>query len=99
VPFGMVSGVSRGMGVLDGVVIVKEEGTVFGVNLGHPVVINGNFVAYSSCVEVCELIKLSFEVESGVGGGMGILDGVHVPQGEGRVSGGFSPIGFNGIFV
>jgi len=29
-PFGMVSRVGRGMGVLDGVVIVEGEGTVFG---------------------------------------------------------------------
>jgi len=31
-PFGMVSGVGRGMGVLDGVVIVKGKG----LNLGVP---------------------------------------------------------------
>jgi len=41
----MVSGVSREMGVLDGVEIVKGEGAVLGVNLGHPVVSNGDFVA------------------------------------------------------
>ena len=29
-PFGMVSGVGRGMGVLDGVVIVEGEGAVLG---------------------------------------------------------------------
>jgi len=40
-PFGMVSGVGRGMGVLDGVVIVEGEGTV----LGYPIVTNGDFVA------------------------------------------------------
>jgi len=28
-----------------GVVIVEEEGAVFGVNLGHPIVTNGDFVA------------------------------------------------------
>ena len=33
---GMVSGGGRGMGVLDGVVIVKKEGAVLGVNLGRP---------------------------------------------------------------
>jgi len=32
------------MGVLDGVVIVKGEGAVLGVNLGHPIVTNGDFV-------------------------------------------------------
>ena len=42
---GMVSGVGRGMGVLDGVVIVKGEGAVLGVNLEHPIVANGDFVA------------------------------------------------------
>jgi len=31
-PFGVVSVVSRGMGVLEGVVIVEGEGTVLGVN-------------------------------------------------------------------
>jgi len=35
-------------------------------------------------VEVCEPIKLLFGVVSWVGGGMGVLDGVHVPQGEGE---------------
>jgi len=43
-PLGMVSGVVRGMGVLDGLVIVKGEGS-FGVNLGRPIVTNGDFVA------------------------------------------------------
>jgi len=42
---GVVSGVSRGMGILD----VKEEGAVLGVNVGHPIVIpipfNGDTVA------------------------------------------------------
>jgi len=33
-PFGMVSGVGRRMGVLDGMVIVEGDGTVLGVNLG-----------------------------------------------------------------
>jgi len=44
-PFGMVSVVGRGMSVLDGVVIVKEEGAGLGVNLGRPIVTNGEFVA------------------------------------------------------
>jgi len=39
-PFGVVSGVGRGISVLDGAVIVEEEGTVLGLNL-----INGDFVA------------------------------------------------------
>ena len=44
-PLGSVSGVGRGMGVLDGVENFEGEGAVFGVNVGHPVVTNGNFVA------------------------------------------------------
>jgi len=40
-PLGMVSGVGRGMGVLDGVVIVEGKGSL-GVNLGHPIVTNGD---------------------------------------------------------
>jgi len=44
-PFGVVSGVGRGMGVLYGVDIVKWEGTVSEVNVGHPIVTNGDFVA------------------------------------------------------
>jgi len=35
-PFGVVSRVTLGMGVLDGVVIVKGERAVLGVNVGHP---------------------------------------------------------------
>ena len=30
---------------------------------------------------------------------MGVLDGVHIPQGEGEVLGIFSSTGLNGIFV
>ena len=43
--FGMVSGVGRRMGVLDGMVIVEWEGAVLWVNLGRPVVTNRDFVA------------------------------------------------------
>ena len=35
----------RGMGVLDGVVIVEGEGAVLGVNVGHSIVTNRYFVA------------------------------------------------------
>ena len=31
------------MGVLDGMVIVEEEGAVLGLNLGRPTVTNGDF--------------------------------------------------------
>ena len=44
-PFGVVSGVSRGMGVLDGVEIVQGKEAVLRVNVGHPIVTNGVFVA------------------------------------------------------
>ena len=38
-PLEVVSGVGRGMGVLDGRgVIVEWEGALIGVNLGHPIV-------------------------------------------------------------
>ena len=36
-----------------------------------------------SCVEVCIQMELSFGVVSGVGPGIHVLDGVHVPQGTG----------------
>jgi len=38
---------------------------------------------------------MPFGVVSGVGSGIGVLDGVHVPQGEGEV---FLPISLNGVF-
>jgi len=44
-PFGMVSGVGRRIGVFNGVVIIEGEEAVLRVNLGHPIVTNGNFVA------------------------------------------------------
>jgi len=37
-----------------------------------------------SCVEVHDLIKLSFGVVSWVGEGMGVLDGSTYPKGKGR---------------
>ena len=40
-PFGVVRGVGRGMGVLDGGGIVEGEGAVLRVNLGRPIVTNG----------------------------------------------------------
>jgi len=44
-PFGMVSGVGRKMGVLDVVVIVEGEGAGLEVNLERPIVNNVDFVA------------------------------------------------------
>ena len=43
-PFLVVSGVGRGTGLLDGVVIVEREGAVLRVNLGRPMVTNGDFL-------------------------------------------------------
>ena len=43
-PFGVVSGVGRRMGVLDGVVIVEGEGAVFWVNSGRPIVTIGDLL-------------------------------------------------------
>ena len=45
-PFGMVSGIGRGMSVLgrDGAEIVEGEGSVLKVNVGNPIVTNGDFV-------------------------------------------------------
>jgi len=44
-PFWVVSGVGRGMGVLDGGSDCQREGAVLEVNLGHPIVTNGDGVA------------------------------------------------------
>jgi len=46
VPLGVVSRVGQGMGVLDGAVIIGGEGAILGVNLGHPIVTNGDFVTW-----------------------------------------------------
>ena len=45
-PFGMVSGVGRGMGVLDGGGNRRRKSGSFGVNLGRPIVTSGDFVAW-----------------------------------------------------
>jgi len=44
-PFGMVSWFGRGMGVLDGGGDRSRGRGSFGVNLGHPIVTSGDFVA------------------------------------------------------
>jgi len=44
-PFVMVSGVSRSIGLLDVVVIVEGVWAVSGVNFGRPILTNGAFVA------------------------------------------------------
>jgi len=48
-PFGVVSGVGRGTGVLDGVVIVQWEGAVFEVTLRRPIVTNVDIL-----LQLCE---------------------------------------------
>jgi len=44
-PFKVVSGVGRGMGVLDVVEIVGKEGACLGVNVRRFLLTNGDFVA------------------------------------------------------
>jgi len=44
-PFGVVSGIVRRTGVVDGVEIVEGEEAVWGVNVGHPIVTNADIVA------------------------------------------------------
>jgi len=44
-PFGVVSGFGLGRGVLDFGGDRQGEGAVWGVNLRHPIVTNGDFVA------------------------------------------------------
>jgi len=42
--------------------------------------------------KTADYISVPFGVVNGVGRGMGVLDGVHIPKGEGEVSGLFSPL-------
>ena len=51
-----------------------------------------------NCAEVREPIELSVGTVSGVGGGMGILDGVYVPERHGQFWGFIDPVGFKSIF-
>jgi len=44
-PFGMMNAVGRGMGALDGRGDPRKKRVSFGVNLGRPIVTNGDFVA------------------------------------------------------
>jgi len=60
--------------------LTPRQGAVLGVNVGRLIVTNGDFV---SCVKVCTAIELLFRLVSGVGPGIGVLDGIHIPQGEG----------------
>jgi len=76
-PFGMVSGVGWGMGVLDGWWSLKGRGNFGGeFNLGRPIVSSGmQWTSLHSCVEVHEMFKLLFGVVIVVGPGTGVLDG------------------------
>ena len=42
-PFGMMNGVGRGMGELDGDGYRRTKGAVMVLNFGRPIVTNGNF--------------------------------------------------------
>jgi len=70
VSFGVVSGVGLRMGVLNFGGNRRSEGAVLGVNLGRPIVTNGDFVAL-----LCGAIELSFGVVNGVGPGIHVFDG------------------------
>ena len=56
-----------------GVVIIEGEGAVLRVNVGRPIVTNGDLLRH--CVEVRTAIELSFGMVSGVGSGIHVLDG------------------------
>jgi len=79
-PFGMVSGVGRGIGVLDGVVIVEEEGAVLGGEFEASQSNQWGICCVRSSAVVREPIELSFGVVSGVG------PGIHVRNGDPRAS-------------
>jgi len=64
-PFGVVSGVGRGMSVLDGVHYHRRRRAFLGVNLGCPIVVNGTLLR--SCAKVSEPMDMTFGVVSGVG--------------------------------
>jgi len=74
-PFGVVTGISRGMGVLDGSGDRRRGRDSFGGDFGIPIATNGPLLR--SCVEV------SFGVVSGVGPGIDVLDGApHASRGR-----------------
>jgi len=81
-PFGVMGRLGPRMSQLDGVAIVRWEGAILGVDVGHPIVTNGDLLL--SCVNVCEVIA-AVGVVGRVGPVTGVLDGVHIPQGEGEV--------------
>jgi len=42
---------------------------------------------WNSCAKLRESMEMPFVVVTGVVSGIGVLDGIHMPQGEGEVSG------------
>ena len=67
-----------------GLAIAAREGVILGVDVGRPIVTNEDFV-WRSCAKVPEAMGLSFGVLSGVGPGIGVLDGIQFPKGTGEV--------------
>jgi len=55
----------------------------FGVNMERSTITNGDFVALY--LKLHETIELPFRVVSGMGAGIGVLDGMHIPQTEEEV--------------
>ena len=83
-PFGIVSGVGRGMGVLDEHGYRRMGRGSFKGQFGasHCKQCMGTLLC--SCAEMHEAIELSFGEVSGVGHGMGVVDGSpRAPSGKG----------------
>jgi len=72
-PFGVVNGVGREMGVLDGGGDRPREGAVLGVNLGRPIVTNGAFATCSSQITCCNIERVLQWTFLAVGCGVAIL--------------------------
>jgi len=51
------------------------------------------------CGKMADWIRIPLGMMSGVGRGMGVSDGVHMPQGEWEVLGVCIPIGLTGVFL
>ena len=68
-PFRVVRGVGRGMGVLDEGGDRRREGAVLGVNLGRRIVTNGAFATRSSQITLrtCFLLREGREGVAGQG--------------------------------
>jgi len=64
-PFGVVRGVGRGMGVLDEGGDRRRERDSFGVNLGRPIVTNRAFATLSSQITLRTCFSLGSTLSSG----------------------------------